>query len=137
MIQIRDADRKIPDASDLAKKTDLNAKITETEGKIPSMTGLVTNSALTTVENEIPDDSSLVKKEDYNTKISEMENMVNDHDHDKYITNPEFNTLAARVFNARLAQANLITKKILILSFKILVKGLPQIKQNTCLLKLN
>ena len=101
------------------------------------MTGLVTNSALTTVENEIPDDSSLVKKEDYNTKISEMENKVNDHDHDKYITNPEFNTLAARVFNARLAQANLITKKILILSFKILVKGLPQIKQNTCLLKLN
>ena len=33
-----------------------------------------------------------------------------DHDHDKYITTPEFNTLAASVFNARLAQANLITK---------------------------
>ena len=27
-----------------------------------------------------------------------------------YITTPEFNTLAADVFNARLAQANLITK---------------------------
>ena len=27
-----------------------------------------------------------------------------------YITTPEFNTLAARIFNARLAQANLITK---------------------------
>ena len=34
---------------------------------------------------------------------------VNDHNHDKYITNPEFNTLAAIVFNARLAQANLVT----------------------------
>ena len=33
-----------------------------------------------------------------------------DHNHDKYITTPEFNTLAADVFNARLAQANLITK---------------------------
>ena len=29
---------------------------------------------------------------------------------DKYITTPEFNTLAADVFNARLAQINLITK---------------------------
>ena len=46
----------------------------------------------------------------YNTKISEIKNKVNDHTHDKYITTPEFNTLAARVFNARLAQANSITK---------------------------
>ena len=28
----------------------------------------------------------------------------------KYITTPEFHTLAARAFNARLAQANLVTK---------------------------
>ena len=33
-----------------------------------------------------------------------------DHNHDKYLTTPEFNTLAADLFNARLAQANLITK---------------------------
>ena len=33
-----------------------------------------------------------------------------DHNHDKYITIPQFNSLAASVFNARLAQANLITK---------------------------
>ena len=88
--------KNILDTSDLAKKTDLNAKITEIEGKIPSTTGLATNSALTAVENKIPDVSSLVKKTDYNTKISE-------------ITTPEFNNLAARVFNARLAQANLVT----------------------------
>ena len=36
--------------------------------------------------------------------------MLSNHNHDKYITNPEFNTLAAHVFNARLKQANLITK---------------------------
>ena len=32
------------------------------------------------------------------------------NDHDKYITTPEFNYLAAKVVTARLAQANLITK---------------------------
>ena len=45
----------------------------------------------------------LVKKTDYNTKISEIENKVSDHNHDKYITTPEFSILAARVFHARLA----------------------------------
>ena len=50
-----------------------------------------------------------IKKTDYNTKISEIENEVNDNDHDKYITTPEFNNLAAKVFHARLVQANLVT----------------------------
>ena len=45
------------------KKTDLNAKITEVEVKIPSVTGLATNSALTAFENKIPDVSGLVKKQ--------------------------------------------------------------------------
>ena len=30
--------------------------------------------------------------------------------HDEYITTPEFNKLTADAFNARIAQANLITK---------------------------
>ena len=54
------------------KQTDLNAKITEIESKIPSITGIATNSALTAVENKIPDVSSLVKKTDCDTKISEI-----------------------------------------------------------------
>ena len=96
--------------ADLAKRTDLNAKITEIEGEIPSITGLATNSALTAVENKIPDVSSLVKKTDYNTNISGIENKVNDNNHEKYTTTPEYNVLAARVFNARLALADLVTK---------------------------
>ena len=52
----------------------------------------------------------LKKKTDFNTKITEIENKRNNRNHDKYITTPEFNTLAADVFNVRLAQANLITK---------------------------
>ena len=59
--KISDADKKNPDTSELATKTDLNSEITEKEGKIPSITGLATNSALTAVENEIPDVSGLVK----------------------------------------------------------------------------
>ena len=52
----------------------------------------------------------MVKKTNYNTKVIEIRNKLNDHNHDKYITTPEFNTLAGNVFNARLAQANLVTK---------------------------
>ena len=55
-------DKKVPDISDLVRKTDFNAKITEVEGIIPSITGLGTNSALTTIENKILDVSSSVKK---------------------------------------------------------------------------
>ena len=47
MMQIK----KIPDTSDLAKKTDLNAKINEIENKIPIITSLATNSTLTAVKN--------------------------------------------------------------------------------------
>ena len=52
----------------------------------------------------------VVKKTDYNTKITEIENKLNNHNHDKYITTLEFNTLTADIFNARLAQANLVAK---------------------------
>ena len=62
------------------------------------------------VENKIPNVSSLVKNTDYYTKISDIEKKITDHNHDKYITTPEFNNLAARVFTARLSQANLATK---------------------------
>ena len=50
------------------------------------------------------------KKTDYDTKITEIEKKPTNNNHDKYIATPEFNTLTANVFDARLAQANLITK---------------------------
>ena len=80
--------------------------------KIPDVSNLVKKTSLTTVENKIPDVSSLVKKTDYDTKVTEIEYKLNNHSHDKYITTPEFNTLAKDVFNARLAQANLVAKSI-------------------------
>ena len=122
-------ENKIPNTSGLVKKTDYNTKITEiedktpdisglatktalttVENKIPSINNVATKTALTTVENKIPSISGLFKKADYNTKITDIENKLNNHNHDKYLATSEFNTLAADVFNARLAQANLITK---------------------------
>ena len=127
--KVTEIEDKIPDTSGLVKKTAYNTKITEIEGKIPDISGLATKTALTTVENKIPSISnlatktalttvenkipsinSLVKKTDYNTKITDTENKLNNHNHDKYVATSESNTLAADVFNARLAQANLITK---------------------------
>ena len=84
----------------------LNAKINEVKGKIPNATNLASPTALTVVENELPKVSKLVKKTDYNTKINEIKKKIIDHDHDKYITIPEFNKLTAERFAARLAQAN-------------------------------
>ena len=92
------------------KKTDYDAKIVDIEGKIPNVSNLATKTALLTIENKIPNVSSLVNKTDYNTKLTEIEKKLTGHDHDKYITTPEFNTLAADVFNARLKRENLVTK---------------------------
>ena len=50
------------------------------------------------------------KKTDYNTKVNKIEKKITDHNHDKYITTPEFNKLAAENFVSRLKQANLATK---------------------------
>ena len=94
----------------LLKKTDYSSKITDIENKIPSIRGLATNSAFTAAENKIANVSNLVKKTEYNTKVSDIEKKITDHNHGKHITTPEFNNLAARVFTARLARANLVTK---------------------------
>ena len=53
---------KNSDTSDLVKKTNYNTKITEIAGKIRSISGLATKTALTAVENKIPNVISLVKK---------------------------------------------------------------------------
>ena len=89
---------------------------------------MATKTALNSAGNKIPNVNNLVKKTDYNTKITEVENKINNHNHDKYIDTSEFN---------KLAQANLIAKQILMLNCRVSTKKLLQIKQNTCLLKMN
>ena len=95
------------DKAELEKKIlDVNCfiqkrKLTELENKIPDVSNLETTNALTAVENKIPSVSNLVKKTNCDTKISELEKKLTDHNHDQYITTPEFNSLAASVFNTR------------------------------------
>ena len=83
---------------------------TELEYEIPDVSCLATKTPLTAVENKMPNFSSFVKKTNYETKITELKKKLTDHNHNKYVTSPELNTLAANVFNARLSRANLITK---------------------------
>ena len=135
--KIKNIDNKIPDISNTATKTTLNAKINEVKGEIPSINNLATNTALTAVENKIPNVSNLVKKTDYNTKINEIEKKITDHDHDKYITTPEFNKLTAENFAARLAQANLVTKTDFDNKLINFIMELTQTKQMIYLLKMN
>ena len=74
---------------------------------------------------------------DYNTKITEVENKLNNHNHDNYTDTPEFNKLAADVFNVRLAEANLIRKTDFDAKLSVLTEKLLKINQNIYLLKMN
>ena len=114
-----------------------NAKLTHLENKIPDISNLGTKTALTTVENKIHDVSKLVKKTDYNTKATEIEKKLTDHNLGEYIDISEFNKLVGDFFNARLAQANLITKTNFEANYRILTEKLLQIKQNIYLLKMS
>ena len=79
--KIKNIEDKIPDITNLATKTTLNAKINEVKseipiattaamnakinevkGKIPNITNLTSTTALTAVESKIPNVSNLVKK---------------------------------------------------------------------------
>ena len=64
-----------------------------------------------------------------------MKNKLTDRNYHKYITTLEFNTLAADVFNAKLAEAILIAKTNF--DVKLSEEKLPQINQNIYLLKMN
>ena len=130
-------DNKVPDTSRLVKKTDYNTKITEMEDKISDVCSLATKTKLTSVENKMHSVSNLVKKTDYGTQIIEIEKKLTDHNHDKYITTPEFNTLAADVFNARLARVNLVSKTNFDNTVSSLDSKIAVYKTKMSLLKMN
>ena len=62
-------ENKISDTSELVKKFHYNAKISEIESKIPSISALATNAALTTVETKIPNVRSLVKQKQKKNRL--------------------------------------------------------------------
>ena len=60
----------------------------------------------------MPNVGSLVKKKktDYNTKIGKIKKKLAHHNHEKYITTPEFIKFTADIFEAKLVRTNLVTK---------------------------
>ena len=58
------------------KKTDFNTKVTEIEGKIPSIRGLGNNLELSAVENKIPDVSSLVEKTNLSAELKKISDSI-------------------------------------------------------------
>ena len=66
--KISDINGKIPSITALATTAAFNAQINEVRNKIPSITGLAT-SALTAVENKILNAGELARKSDYDNKI--------------------------------------------------------------------
>ena len=60
--KIKNTEDKIPDITNLVTKTTLNAKVNIVKGEIPSTTNLATTTDLTAVENKIFDVSNLFKK---------------------------------------------------------------------------
>ena len=96
--------KKNPKVIDFVKKS----KRTELENKIPDVSNLATKIALTAVENNIPSVSSLVKKKQTITQklLKLKRNLL-------IITMTSIlllQSLAADIFNPRLAQGNLTTK---------------------------
>ena len=108
--KINEVKGKIPSITNLATTNALNAKLNEVWDKIPNIINLAPNTVLAAVGSKIPNVSNLVKKTDYNTQIGETKKKITDHNHDKYITIPEFNKLTAENLSLRLAQANLAGK---------------------------
>ena len=65
-------DKKIPNVSDLVKKSALMV----VENKIPGIRSLAAKSALIAVENKIPDVTNFLRKTDFYSKITEVEGKI-------------------------------------------------------------
>ena len=90
------------DTSDFVSKTKYDIDKSELEKKIPNVTDFVRKTKPTELENKIPDVSSLATKTEIEKLLKLKRNLL--------IMIMTSMTLAANVFNARLALANLITK---------------------------
>ena len=80
------------------------------KSEIPNINNLATKTPLNAVENKIPSVSNLAKKTYYNTKINEIKKKITDHNHNEYITAPEFYKLTSDDFAGKLKKVNLASK---------------------------
>ena len=92
--KIKYIEDEIPDISNLATNTSLNAKINEI--KKLGLTNLATTAALATVGNKILNIIDLVKKADYDVR-----------NENKNFTNSDFNKFMSNILDAKIPQTNL------------------------------
>ena len=69
-------------------------KIAYTESKMPSISGLATNPALTAVENKTPNVINLLKRINYDAKISEIDS--------KYFTTADYNKFTSQTLDEKI-----------------------------------
>ena len=113
--------KKIPDISGLASKTELTA----VENKIPDISGLATTSALTVVENKIPDITSLITKADFDTKLKNISHRVTNNKSKDLVLDNELKKLKTRVDSSEKIKLNDVQKEI---SF---IRGFVSYTQNS------
>ena len=83
-------------------KKDHNAKITEIEGKMPSVTGLATTASLNGVENKTFHICDIVKKTEHDATISDIES--------KYFTAANYDKFTSKILDAKIKQKELVLK---------------------------
>ena len=89
-------------ASEIIKKKDYNAKITQIEDKMPGNNGLAIADALNFVESKIPNFRDLIKRIDYDAKMLGFEK--------KYFTAPEYSDCTGEIINAKIKEKGLVEK---------------------------
>ena len=77
-------------------KLDVN-KLVPVPVDLSKLSDVVKSDVKKTVYDKLAAKVNSIDTRDYDTKITETENKLTVHNHDKYITTPEFNTLAADV----------------------------------------
>ena len=77
-------------------KLDVN-KLVPVPVDLSKLSDVVKSDVKKTVYDKLAAKVNSIDARDYDTKITETENKLTVHNHDKYITTPEFNTLAADV----------------------------------------
>ena len=106
--KIDKVEKKIPDISGLASKTELTA----VENKIPDISGLATTSALTDVENKIPDITNSITKTDFDTKLKGVSDRVTNNKSKDILLDNELKKLKTRVDSSKKIKINDVQKEI-------------------------
>ena len=99
------------------------------KNKIPSISSLATNAALTAAEKKIPDVSNLVKKTDYDAKITKIEN--------EYFTTSDYNKFTKDIADNSIKRKNLATKRDFDAKLQDISKRITSYNLNICLLKMD